>query len=109
MIELRFLDSFRFMPSSLQKLANNLPKNKFHETKKHFGSKLELMCKKGVFPYGYVTSYDILLENCLPSRIEFFSKLNNEHISEHDYAHACTVWKEFGIKNLGEYSNYYLK
>ena len=108
-MELRFVDSFRFMSSSLQKLASNLPEHKFYETKKEFGSKFNLMCKKGVFPYDYITSYNILLQNELPLKHDFFNRLNNEHISDEDYEHACAVWKEFNIQSLGEYSDLYLK
>ena len=29
-------------------------------------------------------------------------------VSDKDYEHACKVWKEFGIKNMGEYHDLYL-
>ena len=48
--EIRFLDSFKFMASSLDGLAGNLDLSKFIQTKKEFGEKYELMTKKGIYP-----------------------------------------------------------
>ena len=30
-------------------------------------------------------------------------------VSDRDYEHACRVWQEFGIKNMGEYDDLYLR
>ena len=30
-------------------------------------------------------------------------------ISEKDHSHACKVWNEFGLKNMGDYHNVYLE
>ncbi|KAJ4437396.1 hypothetical protein ANN_17540 [Periplaneta americana] len=108
-MQMRFLDSFRFMPSSLAQLADNLPKDKFSETKKMFKDKFDLVSRKGVFPYDYLTTSHRLEDNCLPPKEKFFSKLNNEHITEKDYNHAKCVWEAFNIQTLGEYSDLYLK
>ena len=35
--------------------------------------------------------------------------MNDCGISDDDYNHAKKVWKEFGVKNLGEYQDLYLK
>lgn len=49
------------------------------------------------------------METSLPDISKFYNKLNDSNISEKEYLHACEVWRELGIKNLGEYSDLYLK
>ena len=48
-------------------------------------------------------------EESLPDRESFYSELNNEHITDEDYAHAQKVWDTFKIKNLGEYHDLYVQ
>ena len=54
-------------------------------------------------------SWDRFEEKRLPSIEDFYSKLNMSGISEKDYQHACKVWNEFGLKNMGDYHHLYLK
>ena len=60
LIELRFIDSFKFMSSSLDSLTKNLVSG----SKKLFGfedySDLQynLLTRKGVYPYEYINSWD---------------------------------------------------
>ena len=65
------------------------------------------MVRKGVYPYDYMDSFDKFNEK-LPSKEEFYSILNNEHISDEDYKHAQDVWNTFSCKNMGDYHNFYL-
>ena len=103
-----FLDSFQFMSSSSDKLVNNLPKDSFKYTSQVFDDeKLDLMIRKGVYPYGYMDSFEKFKEQ-LPSKEEFYSVLNDEHISDDDYEHAKKVWETFSMKNMGEYHDKYL-
>ena len=110
-IELRFIDSFKFMSSSLDSLTKNLVRG----GKKLFGFEdyLELqyglLTRKGVYPYEYINSWDRFKETQLPPISAFYSNLNMSLISEEDYQHAQQVWKEFGIHNLGDYHNLYLR
>ena len=54
---LRFIDSFRFMRSGLSSLASNLEKNQLKILGGRYkGRKLELLSRKGVYPYDYVDS-----------------------------------------------------
>ena len=106
---LTFIDSFQFMSSSLDKLVSNLPNEAFKYTNKEFkNEKFELMRKKGIYPYDYMDSFDKFNNTKLPSKDEFYSILNNEHINHEDYKHAKNVWKTFDIKSMGEYHNLYL-
>ena len=43
----------------------------------------------------------------LPPREAFYSRLNNEGISDEDYIHAQKVWETFEMKNLEDYHNLY--
>ena len=105
---LTFIDSFQFMGSSLDKLVSNLPKVSLKYTSKRFkGKNLDLMSKKGVYPYDYMDSFNKFNEQ-LPAKEDFFSILNNEHITDEDYNHALDVWKTFSLKNMGEYHDLYL-
>ena len=106
---LTFIDSFQFMSSSLEKLVSNLPKESLKYTSKKFkGEKLDLMAQKGVYPYDYMDSFDKFHEK-LPTKEDFYSILNNQHISDDEYKHAQNVWSTFYLKNMGEYHNLYLK
>ena len=110
--EIRFLDSFKFMASSLDSLAGNLARSdlsKFLQTKKEFGEKYELMTKKGIYPYDYMNGFEKFSERQLPAKEDFYSKLNDCGITDEEYEHAQKIWQELKIKNLGEYHDLYLK
>ena len=105
-----FIDSFQFMSSSLSNLANNLPAEAFKHTGQVFqGEQLSLMTKKGVYPYDYMDSFEKFEDNMLPKKEDFFSIMNNEHITDKEYQHAQNVWKTFNLKTMGEYHDLYLK
>lgn len=109
-IQFRFIDSLRFMSSSLDKLASLL--STFPEIEKYFPGlsqdKFQLLLRKGIFPYEWLNSTDKLNVTKLPEQQEFYSSLNDAHVSNEDYAHAQNVWKEFNIQNFGEYLQLYM-
>ena len=111
LIEFRFIDSFKCMSSSLDSLTKNLVGG----GKRLFGfedySDLQyhLLTRKGVYPYEYINSWDRFEETQLPPIRAFYSNLNMSSISEEDYQHDQRVWKEFGIHNLGDYHDLYLR
>ena len=108
--EIRFIDSFKFMSSSLSGLVENLKKSgleKFVNLEKEF-REIELLTRKGVYPYDYMDGIEKFSEQ-LPPQNDFYSKLNDCGISDEDYEHAQKIWKEFKIKNMGEYHDLYLR
>ena len=107
--EIRFIDSFKFLQTSLSNLVSNLQPSDFHNTKYIFRSNTSLLTRKGVYPYDYVSSLDKLSETQLPPKEEFYSKLNDEDISDEDYQHAILVWNTFGCKTIKDYHDLYLK
>ena len=106
--QIRFIDSFKFMATSLDSLVNKLPKDAFNNVKRHYAEdKLILLTRKGVYPYEYMDSPEKLKETRLPPKEAFYSRLSNEGISDEDYEHARKVWETFEMKNLEDYHNLY--
>ena len=107
---IRFIDSFKFMATSLDKLVNNLPKDDFINLSSYYsGDKFNLLTRKGVYPYEYMDSLEKLKETKLPPKEAFYSRLNDEDISDENYAHAKKVWKTFNMKTLKDYHELYNK
>ena len=107
--EIRFLDSYKFLQSSLGNLVSNLSEKDFKVIRSEFKKNTEILTRKGVYPYDYISSLDKLSETCLPPKEEFYSKLNDSVISDEDYEHALKVWNLFGCKTLRDYHDLYLK
>ena len=98
------------MSSSLNSLVNNLAEgnHKFWGFEKFSNNQRELLIKKGIYPYEYMNSWNKFNDLELPNKDMFYSKLNMSDVSDKDYGHAQKVWKEFKIKNMGEYHDLYL-
>ena len=154
--KIKFIDSFRFMSSSLSKPVDNLSegihnnksadckssldyiktkneklilecynckqryRKKFNkELIKRFASTYEfynndlnrfvLLLRKGVYPYEYMDTWERFNEISLPSKVDFYSSLNMEDISDIDYRHANNVFKRFKLENLGNYHDLYVQ
>ena len=106
---LTFIDSFQFISSSLDKLVSNLPKDDLIYTSKAFkGKRLNLMSQKGVYPYDFMDSFEKFKQTKLPTKDQFYSILNDQHITDDEYDHAEKVWNTFMIMTMGEYHDLYL-
>jgi len=109
-IWLRFLDSCRFLQSSLDSLVKTLDTSNFPILSQFYdGRKLELLKRKGCFPYEWLDSIERLKETKLPPIDEFYSSLTESGVTDADYAHAQDVWSTFQLKTMEEYMVLYLK
>ena len=100
-----FMDSFQFMASSLEKRAANLPADAFKHTLSAFqNEKLQLMKKKGDYPYDFMDSVKKLDDQQLPSKDGIYSQRNSEYISDEQYRHAQKIWSTFELKKYGAVS-----
>ena len=105
-VELRFLDSIRFMNSSLDKLTANLTDHRCLEMLSYDTS---LLKRKGIYPYEYMNSLDKFSETRLPPIEAFYSTLKSETVTQEDYNYAQEVWKTLNIQNLLQYTLTYLE
>ncbi|GBO29059.1 hypothetical protein AVEN_122502-1 [Araneus ventricosus] len=109
-VSLNFVDSFKFLSTSLEKLVQNLTPDKFNILKENFPHhNISLLLRTGVYPYEYMDSHQKFDEERLPSIDSFESTLTGCGISNEDYRHAQTVWNYFSLKNMGEYHDLYVK
>ena len=137
--KLRFIDTFKFMSTSLSELVDNMSgifnsieckscieNNRCEQCKKLIErliekfpsvyqfcngnlSKFVLLLRKGVYSYENMDSWEKFDETTLPPKEAFCSNLNLEDISDEDYPHAQKVWDVFEMKNLVEYHDLYVK
>ncbi|XP_071651462.1 uncharacterized protein [Temnothorax longispinosus] len=112
-MKLRFIDSYKFFKTSLDKSVSFLNKDKLRILQKEFcklpREHFDLLMRKNVFPYEYTDCVEKLDDLCLPPRESFYSSSTDDTVSESDYAHAVNVWQRFSIQTLGQYSDLYLK
>ena len=80
----------------------------------------ELLKQKDAYPYKYMNSFERFNEKKLPARKYFYSstkngkigddgKISDGHISLKDCLTCEKIWDKFGIKDMGDYHNHYLK
>jgi len=108
---LKFIDSFLFLNSSLQTLTENLqnsnyPFKAFNDFFSRYKNR-NLLQQKGVFPYSYFKSKSVLEETALPAKEFFFNNLTNSNITEKEYELAENVWKSFKCRTFRDYLKLY--
>lgn len=108
--EIRFLDTFSFMQSSLDSLSKNLNDDQLKISKQFFknNNQFKLMRRKGIYPYEYMNSFKKYEETKLPSQEMFRDELNDKDCSTEDYLYAKLVYKKMECKNLGDFTDIYM-
>jgi hypothetical protein len=111
--KLSFIDSFAFLSTSLEKQVEFLAVeglHKFTYLKENFSEdNINILTKKGVYPYDYMSNWERFNETALPPQSSFYSQLSKNDISVEDYERAVEVFKTFKCNNLGDYHDLYLK
>lgn len=116
-----FLDSLAFLQASLAQLCDDLSKsgNEYKILKQTYlvskdgefdSNRFRMVLSKSFFPYEYCTSLEKMVKTKrLPKIKDFYSNLSEKEITKEDHRFARKVWKEFGCKNLVEYTKLYCK
>ena len=107
--ELRSTPPAQFRRTAYARLTPDSKSSSLERTKSEQSSQLTLIKQKGIYPYEYITSLEILNETQLPPIEAFYSRLKGKSITEDEYEHAQNVWNAFGCKTLIDYHNLYLK
>ena len=121
--QMKFVDSFRHISQSLSNLVDNLAEptknlpidtliNRFYNTYALCNkdmNKFKLLLRKGIYPYEYMTSRDKFNEPVPLDKKLYYSKLNDENISDSDIEHVKKVCNAFKTINLKDYTELYVK
>lgn len=108
--EIRFLDSLKFLHSSLDALSKSLPIDLYYETKKHFSPELfALLTTKGPFPYSFMADYSALDHTALPERCFFDNDLTGEKITDSEFERAMQIWDSGNCKTMEDFLDIYQK
>ena len=122
--KIKFIDSFRFMATSLSKLVDNLTKDIHSDKCVDCKSDLSYMkvtdealifrcfnCKKNYEKEINKELKVFILTSIwmvgIPNKESFYSNLTMENITETDYIHANNVFKTLKLNNLGDYHDLY--
>ena len=107
---LRFLDSYQFLSTSLDQLVQLLLKSgkqNFVHTSKYLGNGDDVFAK-GVYPYAYMSSREKFAEKQLPPIESFHDTLKDEPLKQEDYVRAQETWSRYGMQNMQAYHDHYL-
>ena len=106
---IRFIDSYRFLQSSLDSLVKSLQAD-LVLLNKEFPENVDLLNKKLAYPYEYFNSfedYDVPFDSL--SKESYYSKLTNSYPKDEEIERTDKIIDVFGVKNGKELTELYLK
>ena len=113
---LPFVNSFKIMNSSLEKLPwEIIRENQYEILKSMFptisGENIQLLKQKGYYPYSYMNIGATFSDSQLPPLEKWGNTLDsgNVNFSENNLAHASRMWEILGRGTLQDYHDAYLK
>ena len=98
---IRFIDSYQFLNESLAEVVKTL-NNNLPITRAEFNNNGLVMSSKGIFPYNFATSLQVLQTTTQLPPIW-------SDVSESDYNEAQNIWTQMGCRTLLDYMMIYLK
>ena len=108
-LELSFIDSFRFLSSSLDSLVKNLGQNDFKYLSQEFDNNvLDPVKRKGFYLFEYMSDSQKFKEK-LPSKEKLYISLTGKKIGSKEHEPALKVWNKFLMKTVKDYHDLYLK
>ena len=111
---LRFIDSFKMMNSSLEKLEEVFPENQFEIMKSLIPTvsdeNIQLLKQKGYYPYSNMSSRTKFSDTQLLPLEKWGNTLDggNVKIIDSNLAHANRLWEIFCSRTLQDYHDAYL-
>jgi hypothetical protein len=111
--EIRFIDTFQFLTSSLDRLSSSLKHDDMRHTlllRENYRLDDDVLFSKGIFPYSYLDNDEKLDDGQLPPIEEFFDTLRNQLVvTEAEYARAQKAWTQFQCFSFNDYLLRYLE
>ena len=107
---IRFIDCYRFLSESLDKLVKNLDEDDFKILKKEFPDKWQYLNKKLAYPYEYfnnINDYKKSVDNL--KKEDFFSKLKNDYPDNEEIERTKEITELFNIKDGEQLTKLYCK
>jgi len=107
-----YLDSYKFLSSSLDVLVKNLHNDgvqRFKYMQCTFGAGDPNIFEKGIYPYENMTGRDVFKQTSFPSMDAFYLKLKMEGITADKYKRVKEIWSTYKCKNMQDFHNAYVK